>query len=120
VKKSTAQYQRLLADVRPREQVGRTRRRLIADELTELTRIEARVTTLKAELAAAVRARGSHLMDLPGIGPGRRRRRSSPTSATWPASPLATTSRPGPAPPRSTPPPESTPATGSPGPGTAG
>jgi transposase len=44
-------------------------RRLIADELTELARIEARLKTLKVELAAAVRARGSHLMDLPGIGP---------------------------------------------------
>ena len=42
---------------------------MIADELTELTRIEARLKTLKAELAAAVRARGSHLMDLTGIGP---------------------------------------------------
>jgi transposase len=69
VKKSTAQYKRLLATVRPRDQVGRTRRRLIADELTELARIEARLKTLKVELAAAVRARGSHLMDLPGIGP---------------------------------------------------
>jgi transposase len=69
VKKSTAQYTRLLATVRPCDPVGRTRRRLIADELTELTRIDARLKTLKAELTAAVRARGSHLMDLPGIGP---------------------------------------------------
>jgi transposase len=69
VKKSTAQYKRLLAGVRPRDQVGRTQRRLIADELAEVARIDARLKTLKAELAAAVRARGSHLMDLPGIGP---------------------------------------------------
>jgi transposase len=69
VKKSTAQYKRLLAGVRPRDPVGCTRRRLIADELTELTRIEAQLKTLQAELAAAVRARGSHLMDRPGIGP---------------------------------------------------
>jgi transposase len=69
VKKSTTQYKRLLGTVRPRDQVGRTRRRLIADELAELARIEAPLKALKAELAAAVRARGSHLMDLPGIGP---------------------------------------------------
>jgi transposase len=69
VKKSTAQYKTLLAGIRPRDQVGRTRRRLLADELVELARIEAQLKTLKAELAAAVTARGSHLMDLPGIGP---------------------------------------------------
>jgi transposase len=69
VKKSTAQYKTLLAGVRPRDQVGRTRRRLLADELAELARIEAQLKTLKVELAAAVTARGSHLMDLPGIGP---------------------------------------------------
>jgi transposase len=69
VKKSVAQYRALLAGVRPGDQVGRTRRRLLADELGELARIEAQLTALKAELAAAVCARGSQLMDLPGIGP---------------------------------------------------
>jgi transposase len=69
VKKSTAQYQALLASVRPRDEVGRTRRRLLADELAELARIEAKLKTLKAELTAAVKARGSHLMELPGVGP---------------------------------------------------
>jgi hypothetical protein len=68
VKKSVAQYKRLLGTVRPRDQVGRTRR-LLADELGELARIQAQLKTLKAELAAAVAARGSQLMDLPGIGP---------------------------------------------------
>jgi hypothetical protein len=43
VKKSTTQYKRLLGTVRPRDQVGRTRRRLIADELAELARIEAQL-----------------------------------------------------------------------------
>jgi transposase len=69
VKKSTAQYKTLLAGVRPGDQVGRTRRRLLADELAELARIEAQLKTRKAELAAAVTARGTQLMDLPGIGP---------------------------------------------------
>jgi hypothetical protein len=46
VKKSVAQYQALLAGIRPRDQVGRTRRRLLADELGELARIQAQLKTL--------------------------------------------------------------------------
>jgi hypothetical protein len=140
VKKSTTQYKRLLGTVRPRDQVGRTRRRLIADELAELARIEAQLKALKAELAdelaelarieaqlkalkaelaAAVCARGSHLMDLPGIGPAGAARILADVGdvARFPARRI---SRPGPAPPRSTPPPASRCATGCPGPGTGG
>src|ERR671911_674584 len=69
VKKSTAQYQALLATVRPRDQVRRTRRRLAADELADLVRIDAKLKALKAELRAAVLAAGSHLMNIHGVGP---------------------------------------------------
>jgi transposase len=69
VKKSVAQYQALLTAVRPRDPVGRTRRRLAAEQLHELTRLDARLKTLKGELTAAVLASGSHLMDVHGIGP---------------------------------------------------
>jgi transposase len=69
VKKTTSQYQALLAGVRPRDPAGKVRRRLLAEELTELARLDARIKALVAELKAAVLARGSHLMDLPGIGP---------------------------------------------------
>jgi transposase len=69
VKKSVAQYQALLTAVRPRDPVGRTRRRLAAEQLHELTRLDARLKTLKGELKAAVLASGSHLMDVHGIGP---------------------------------------------------
>jgi hypothetical protein len=62
VKKSVAQYQALLTAVRPRDPVGRTQRRLAAEQLHELTRLDARLTTLKGELKAAVLASGSHLM----------------------------------------------------------
>jgi len=73
--------QRLLADgervldvpaklaARARVFDGGQGRKTDADELAELARIEAQLKALKAELAAAVRARGSQLMDLPGIGP---------------------------------------------------
>ena len=118
-KKSVAQYRAMLAAVRPRDQLGRTRRRLAADLLADLTQIEARLKALKAELKLAVLARGSQLMDIYGIGPAGQPG-SWPTSATSPGSRTATTSPPGPAPHRSTPRPGSRSGTGSPAPGTGG
>jgi transposase len=68
-KKSVAQYRAMLAAVRPRDQLGRTRRRLAAEQLADLVQIDARLKTLKAELKQAVLARGSGLMSIYGIGP---------------------------------------------------
>ncbi|WP_024288950.1 IS110 family transposase [Cellulomonas sp. KRMCY2] len=68
-KKSVIQYQGLLAGLRPRDGAGRVRRRMLAEELTEARRLEVRVKEITVEIKAAVLARGSHLMDLPGIGP---------------------------------------------------
>ena len=47
VKKSVPQYQTMLAGVRPRELVGRTVRRLAADQLADLVRLDARLKALK-------------------------------------------------------------------------
>lgn len=69
VKQSVDQYARLLARIRPRDQVGKTRRRMAAEELADLVRLGARLKLMKAELRAAVEATGSHLMDINGIGP---------------------------------------------------
>ncbi len=69
VKKSTARYKVLLAGVRPRDPVGKTRRRVAARELADLDRIDTQIKTLKAELKAGVEALGSHLMDIHGVGP---------------------------------------------------
>jgi Transposase IS116/IS110/IS902 family len=69
VKKSPAQYQALLATVRPRDPAGRTRRRMAAEELQDLHRLDAKLKAMKAELKTAVAATSSHLMDIPGIGP---------------------------------------------------
>jgi transposase len=69
VKQSVDQYARLLATVRPRDQVGKTRRRMAAEELADLVRLGAKLKLMKAELRAAVEAIGSHLMDINGIGP---------------------------------------------------
>lgn len=69
VKKSVSQYQALLATVRPRDPAGKTRRRMAAEELEDLHRLDAKLKSMKAELKAAVLATGSHLMDIHGIGP---------------------------------------------------
>ena len=69
VKKSTAQYQALLATVRPRDLAGKTRRRMAAEELADIGRLDVKLKAMKAELKTAVLARGSHLMDIHGIGP---------------------------------------------------
>jgi transposase len=69
VKKSAARYQALLATVRPRDPAGKTRRRMAAEELADIERLDAKLKTMKAELKAAVLASGSHLMDIHGIGP---------------------------------------------------
>ena len=69
MKKSVRQYQALLATVRPRDLAGKTRRRMAAEELEDLHRLDAKLKAMKAELKAAVQATGSHLMDIYGIGP---------------------------------------------------
>ena len=69
VKKSTSQYQALLATVRPRDPAGKTRRRMATEELEDLHRLDSKLKAMKAELKAAVQATGSNLMDIHGIGP---------------------------------------------------
>jgi transposase len=63
------QAKKLLASVRPRDIAGKTRRRIAAEELAELTAIDAKIRTATAELKSIVLARDSRLMDLPGVGP---------------------------------------------------
>ena len=60
---------RLLATVKPRSLLGKTTRRMAAEEIVDLVATDARLKTLTKELKTAVQARGSHLMDLQGIGP---------------------------------------------------
>ena len=63
------QAKRILASVRPRDQVGKTRKRIAAEHLAEAAALEAKIKTSSKELKALVAARGSHLMDLTGVGP---------------------------------------------------
>jgi transposase len=55
--------------VRPRDQVGKTRRRVAAEQIKDLMRIQAQIVASKKESKAAVLATGSRLMDLYGVGP---------------------------------------------------
>jgi transposase len=66
---SASQAGALLASVRPREVVGRTRSWLAADLVIELDRIDKRIGTADAELGELVAATGSTLLELFGIGP---------------------------------------------------
>ena len=59
----------MLASVRPRDVAGKTRHRIAAEELAELVAVDAKIKKATAELKSIVLARGSHLMDLHGVGP---------------------------------------------------
>jgi transposase len=66
---SAAQAKELLATVRPRDIAGKTRRRLAAELITELTLTDKRIKTADAELKELVAATGSSLLQVHGIGP---------------------------------------------------
>jgi transposase len=59
----------ILASVRPRDMAGKTRRRLAVEHLTELAAVDKKIKASTKELKTMVLARGSSLMDLPGVGP---------------------------------------------------
>jgi transposase len=59
----------LLATVRPRDVVGKTRRRLAAELIAELVAIDKRIKTANRELHELIDATDSTLRELHGIGP---------------------------------------------------
>jgi transposase len=66
---SAAQAKALLAGVQPTDVVAATRRDLAAELVTELETIDARIKTARRQLAELVKATGSTLLALNGIGP---------------------------------------------------
>jgi transposase len=66
---TAAQAKQLLAEVRPRDVAGKTRRRLAAELISDLERIYARKKVADKELRVLVAATGTGLLDLHGIGP---------------------------------------------------
>ena len=63
------QAKAILAAARPRDPVRKTLKRLALEQLAELMVIEKKIKASSKELKALVLARGSHLMDLTGVGP---------------------------------------------------
>src|SRR6478735_2138295 len=63
------QAKAILAAARPRGPVRKTLKRLALEQLAELMVIEKKIKASSKELKALVIARGSHLMDLTGVGP---------------------------------------------------
>jgi transposase len=69
---SATQARRLLATVRPRDMVGKTRRRLAAELVVELAGIDKRIKAANVELTGLVKATGSTLLELTRHRPLRR------------------------------------------------
>ncbi|MFG3602422.1 IS110 family RNA-guided transposase [Micromonospora chersina] len=66
---SAPQARTLVATVKPRDIVGKTRRRLAVELISELEGIDKKIKSANKDLKALVLARGSTLMGLHGIGP---------------------------------------------------
>jgi transposase len=66
---SAAQARALLNTIRPRDPVGRTRRRLASELITELVQVDKKIKAANKELAELAAATGSGLQDLTGVGP---------------------------------------------------
>jgi transposase len=66
---SAAQARALLARVRPRDPAGQARRRVAAELITDLERIYQPKKAADKELTAALKATGTTLKHLEGIGP---------------------------------------------------
>ncbi|MBM0259889.1 IS110 family transposase [Micromonospora sp. 4G55] len=66
---SAPQARALLNTIRPRDLVGRTRRRLASELISELVQLDKRIKAADKELTELVETTGSSLQDLNGIGP---------------------------------------------------
>ena len=58
-----------LASVRPREEVGKVRKALVADQIVDLVRIDTRLADIDKQIKAAVKAAPTTLPALFGVGP---------------------------------------------------
>jgi transposase len=66
---SATQARALIATIKPRDLVGKTRRRLVVELISELDGIDKKIKAADQELQQLVTDRGSTLMDRHGIGP---------------------------------------------------
>ena len=66
---SATQARQLVATIKPRELVGKTRRKLAVELIGDLEAIDRKIKTADKDLQQLVSDRGSTLMELHGIGP---------------------------------------------------
>lgn len=66
---SARQARVLIATIKPRDLVGKTRRRLVVELIGELEAIDRKIKAAEKDLTVLVGDRGCTLMDLTGIGP---------------------------------------------------
>ena len=66
---SAAQARKILAGVRPKDEVGRLRKRVALELVVDLERIYLRKKQANKELVALLKTTGTGLLDLRGIGP---------------------------------------------------
>ena len=66
---SARQARALIATTKPRDLVGKTRRRLAVELIVELESIDKKIKAAEKDLTALVLERGSTLLELTGIGP---------------------------------------------------
>lgn len=66
---SATQARALIATIKPRDILGKTRRRLAVELIDELESIDKKIKAVDKDLTQLVTARGSTLLELHGIGP---------------------------------------------------
>lgn len=66
---SAARAKTVLATVRPRDEVGKLRKALVADQVADLVAIDKRLADINRQIKAAVKAASTTLPELRGVGP---------------------------------------------------
>lgn len=66
---SAARAKALLASVRPRDEVGKLRKSLVADQIADLVAIDKRLADINRQIKVAVKAAPTTLPELRGVGP---------------------------------------------------
>jgi transposase len=66
---TAAKAKAMLATVRPRDEVGKLRKKLVADQIADLAAIDKRLADIGAQITAAVKAAPTTLPELRGVGP---------------------------------------------------
>jgi transposase len=66
---STTRAKTMLASVRPRDEVGKLRKSLVADQITDLAAIDKRLADITKQIKVAVKAAPTTLPELRGVGP---------------------------------------------------